>query len=103
MPEVIWHWWGVELKFTKEQKEKLIPPIDIAGGVVGPAAAADFFGVIELGATLGPLTAVLAALVAALAGELAAFDYIGTGGFKICIPWIAAATGGAGITLLPNF
>jgi hypothetical protein len=49
-----------------------------------------------------PLAAVAAGL-AALSGELAAFNYIGTGGFKICIPWIAAGTGGIGITLLPNF
>jgi hypothetical protein len=103
------HWWGVEVTFSKDEKEKLVAVVDISGAAVGTGALLEALKLIavEVAGASGPLLAVIAAILAILAGELAACNLIGKGGFRICITWLVITLppplGTLTLQPLPNF
>src|SRR5260370_39905507 len=96
--EIETHWWGIEVKFTKEEKEKIVKLSDLtAGGIAVPALleTLEGFAAAAAGATVGaPVLGVIACILALMVAELTACNLLGHGGFRICIIWLV-------ITLLP--
>jgi len=90
MATVVEHWWGVEITFTKAEKEELLLVVGAAVGLGGGAAAGSEgvrTALVALGISLeviAPLVVVLFALLL----EIAACNLVGSGGFRIVIPRI---------------
>lgn len=103
MAVVIQHWWGVEITFTKAEKEELLAVVGAAVGLGGAAAAGNEAikaTLLASGIALEVIP-VLAVVLIALLLEIAACNLVGSGGFRIVIPRITLPGFPPGF-ILPN-